>query len=113
METSFDNMPKAVANIQKQLEDIRKLLTSQHLPIDDGMQDVLTISEAASILRLAVPTVYGLVHRSKIPVCKKGKRLYFIRHELLEWVKQGRKNTISEIDAKVTDALMTRIPKKI
>jgi len=32
----------------------------------------------------------------KIPVCKRGKRLYFSKQSLFEWIKDGRKKTLAE-----------------
>jgi excisionase family DNA binding protein len=42
-------------------------------------------------------TVYGWVHAGTIPVHKSGKKLRFLKSEIDEWLKQGRKKTISEI----------------
>ncbi|WP_026976894.1 helix-turn-helix domain-containing protein [Flavobacterium tegetincola] len=54
----------------------------------------IRITEAASLIHKAVPTVYGLVHKNKIPFIKKGKQLYFVKADILEWVKSGtQKNT--------------------
>src|SRR5258708_38569292 len=59
--------------------------------------DVLTIKQAGEFISLTVATIYGLVHRGQIPVSKKGKRLYFSRHDLTEWIKSGRRKTNDEI----------------
>lgn len=59
---------------------------------------LLTIQQAGEILNLSVPTIYGLVSRAEIPVSKRGKRLYFSKQELLDWVKSGRKKTKAEIE---------------
>ena len=61
----------------------------------------LTVQEAASFVNLAVPTIYGLVSRREIPFSKKGKRLYFLKEELTEWIKTGRRKTIAEIEKEV------------
>ncbi len=45
----------------------------------------MTVSEAASYLRLKVSTIYGLKHRNKIPSRKHGGRLIFLRSELDQW----------------------------
>jgi excisionase family DNA binding protein len=58
---------------------------------------LLAIQQAAEILCLSVPTIYGLVSRAEIPCMKKGKRLYFSKHELTDWIKSGRKKTLVEI----------------
>jgi len=64
---------------------------------------LLTIQQAGELLNLSVPTLYGLVSRSEIPVSKRGKRLYFSKQELLLWVKEGRKKTKGEIEAEAQD----------
>jgi len=64
---------------------------------------LLTIQQAAELLNLSVPTIYGLVSRSVIPVSKKGKRLYFSKQELLNWIKEGRKKTKGEIEAEAQE----------
>lgn len=42
------------------------------------------------------PTVYGWVHNNLIPVHKGGKKLRFLKSEIDNWIKQGRKKTIQE-----------------
>jgi excisionase family DNA binding protein len=60
---------------------------------------LLTIQAAAEFLSLAVPTIYSKVSKGELPVMKRSKRLYFSRIELMEYLKEGRKKTISEIEA--------------
>ena len=64
----------------------------QTLPYPQA-DELLTIKQAAEILSLSVPTIYGLVSRREIPVNKRGKRLYFSKTELTQWIKDGRKKT--------------------
>lgn len=98
MEITFEKLPQAVTQLLNKLENLEQLIISQKdIPQRDEDQ-LLTIREAAEILHLSVPTVYGLVQRSEVPVCKRGKRLYFSKTELITWVKTGRKKTQSEID---------------
>lgn len=55
------------------------------------------IELAIEVTRLAKPTIYSLVSTRKIPHSKRGKKLYFSRRELKEWVKEGRRKTQDEI----------------
>lgn len=41
-------------------------------------------------------TVYGWVFAGKIPVNKGEKKLRFLKSEIDEWLKQGRKMTVAE-----------------
>ena len=78
--------------------------------------ELLTVQDAAKFLSLSVPTIYGLIHKGELPVMKRSKRCYFSRHELLDYLKQGRKKTLSETESEIskeTDAhLMTLLKKK-
>lgn len=78
------------------MENIESLLLSlNHSPkIHD---EILNISEAAALLNLSVATIYFKVSKNEIPVCKKGKRLYFYKSELTDWIKSGKIATNSEI----------------
>ena len=59
--------------------------------------EISGIDLAIELTGLAKPTIYGLVSERKIPHSKQGKRLYFSRQELLEWIKDGKRGTRAEI----------------
>ncbi len=46
---------------------------------------LLTVPEAAELLRLAPKSLYQLVSRRAIPYRKAGRRLLFLESELMEW----------------------------
>jgi len=98
MEITFEKLPQAVTQLFDKLENLERLILSQNNAPQPEEDKLLTIREAAEILHLTVPTVYGLVQRSEVPVCKRGKRLYFSKQELVSWIMSGRKKTIVEID---------------
>jgi len=64
----------------------------------DQPEQLLTIQEAAEFLSLTVPTMYSKVSKGELPVMKRGKRLYFSRTELMEYIKEGRKKSNAEIE---------------
>ena len=108
MEMTFEKLPQAVNQLFDKLENIERLLLSQSnapLPETDKF---LTIKQASEILHLSVPTIYGLVQRAEVPVCKRGKRLYFSTQELTSWIMAGRKKNHAEIESGVE--ILTRLP---
>jgi excisionase family DNA binding protein len=107
MEITFEKLPQAVNQLIDKLDSIERLLLSQNSTPQPEEDKLLTIREAAEILHLSVPTVYGLVQRSEVPVCKRGKRLYFSKQELVGWIRSGRKKTNSEINAEADDYIKT------
>jgi excisionase family DNA binding protein len=64
----------------------------------------ITIEEAAELLSLSKYTIYGLVHKNKIPYHKKG-RLYFLKSELLDWIRIGKRESKSSIEVKANEYL--------
>jgi len=67
---------------------------------------LLTVSEAADLLRLSVQTIYALVQKNQISYMKKTKRLYFSEKELTEWLENGRVSSQSEREKAVDSYLI-------
>ena len=106
-EIKFENLPQAIAEQGEQLRRIENLLLNQNQPESDKL---LTIQEAGELLKLSVPTLYGYVSKKEIPFSKKGKRLYFSKQQLFDWIQEGRKKTNAEITADART--FVRIKKK-
>jgi excisionase family DNA binding protein len=51
-----------------------------------GFEKFLTIEEASILLNYSVDTVLRKVSKKEIPVIKKGKRLYFLHSELVQYI---------------------------
>ena len=98
---TFENLPEAVSRLRIDVSEIKRLLLEKSSENHPEADQLLTIQQAAELLSLSVPTLYGYVHRAEIPVSKRPgtKRLIFSKQELIEWVKVGRKKTVSEIEA--------------
>ena len=104
---NFENLPLAVSQLHEKLINIEQILLNQKkvLPHED---QILNIQQAAILIKLSVPTVYGLVNRCAIPVSKQGKRLYFSKDELINWIKLGRKKTVQEISKEADEFIANR-----
>lgn len=97
MEISFDKLPQAVSEIYEKLVSIERLILQSKSEVVET-DELFNIQQAAEFLNLRVPTIYSLVSKSAIPNSKKGKRLYFSKLELLDWIKTGRNKTHEELD---------------
>lgn len=71
--------------------------------------ELLTIDEASVFLRLAKPTIYSMVSRGRIPYMKRAKKLYFSKVELMNYLRQGKVNSV---DQNNSEALQNIIIKK-
>ena len=59
--------------------------------------ELMDVDQASKFLHLAKQTLYGLTSERLIPYLKRGKRIYFKKEELLNWVNQGKMKTREEI----------------
>lgn len=58
-------------------------------------EKLLTVEDAAVFLSVAVPTIYGLISKGEIPSMKRSKRVYFLKKDLINYMKAGRKQKVA------------------
>lgn len=78
---TFDDFPGIIVRLSLKIGNIEKLLLEQKTG-GINPDELLTVEQAAKLLKLSVATLYSKVCRNEIPVNKQGKRLYFYRVEL-------------------------------
>lgn len=110
-EVTHDTLPKAVTLLLTDVSEIKRLLLERSNANQPEADQLLTIQQAAEFLNLSVPTLYSKSHSRTIPVSRKGKRLYFSRQELTDWVKSGKKRTVLEIEAEAENYLSNKKKK--
>ena len=89
--------------IIEKLDNIEKMLSEQNLL----KKEVLNFSEACQYLDISESHLYKLTSRKQIPhFCPQGKKLYFNRLELDQWLQTNRKNTAEEVDREATDYIL-------
>lgn len=87
-------------------ESIKEVL-KEVLPQMDSAPDVLTINEAAKLLRYKITTLYEKTSKRIIPHFKKGNKLYFNKTDLLNWVSLGKRKTQVEIEGEASTYTLT------
>jgi excisionase family DNA binding protein len=97
---TFDQLHQSVLMLSREIQELKRLLieNNNQAHTDDKQEDFLTVQEAAGLLRLSAFTIYSKVSLGQLPAMKRGKRLYFSRTELLDYVKDGRKKSNAEIE---------------
>jgi len=111
LKLTFDQLPQAVTMLTREVNALKHLLIEkQEQPHTEQPERLLTVQEAANFLNLAVPTIYTKVSKGELPVMKRGKRLYFSRTELIDYLKGGRKKSTTEIEQEA-EAYLSRSKK--
>jgi len=100
--------------IIEKLNNIENLL----LEITDGQRGIsnpkkpdvefMNVTQVAEYLSLAKQTIYHLVHKMEIPNYKQGKRLYFKKLDIDEWLTKTRRKTRVEIEQEAADYLIRK-----
>jgi excisionase family DNA binding protein len=103
---TFDKLPEAVTILTKEVGELKRLLLNKHEQPSTYPEQLFTIQKASEFLSLSVPTIYSKVSRKEIPFMKRGKRLYFSRTELMDYLKGGRKKSQEEI-IEVVDSFLS------
>jgi excisionase family DNA binding protein len=91
--------------ILKRLDKIEKLIESINLV----RKDVLNFNEACEYLEISQSHLYKLTSSDVIPHYKpNGKKIYFNRTEVDEWLLRNRTTTTDEIEKQAADYLIKK-----
>lgn len=86
--------------VLKELNELKQLILDQNLL----KKEVLNFSETCHYLDLSESHLYKLTSQRLVPhFCPQGKKLYFNRHELDNWLQQNRKISHDEIEREAVD----------
>jgi excisionase family DNA binding protein len=95
---SSEQLPDILMRIEERLEKMHDILLEtykQYAPEDDFIGS----KEAAKILKFSLPTLYTKVCKREVPFYKQGNRLYFSKQKLLDWIQDGKKKSLNEINS--------------
>ncbi len=96
MDNPFTVLEQRLINIETLLETLHQKQQIHDTRFEE--EEILTVQETAKFLNLAVPTIYTLNSQGKLPSMKLSKRCYFSKRDLLQYLKEGRKRTNSELE---------------
>jgi excisionase family DNA binding protein len=109
MENPFEIILKRLDHIESLIKGIQINTVSQ---IHPEISEVMNLTQAAQYLNLAKQSIYGLTARREIPHFKKGKKLYFKKPELDQWISEGRVKAKKQIEQEVDEYLVKRGKRK-
>lgn len=91
--------------VMEKLNSIEGILIKQSL----SQQEVLTLAQACDYLGVSRSYVYKLTCNKQIPhYCPSGKKIYFKRSELEEWLLQNKQTSATEIEKEAADYLIKK-----
>lgn len=97
--------------MERQQEIMQKLAVIEQLLQGNNLlkKEALTLEEACQYLDVSPSYIYKLTSTHQIPhYCPTGKKLYFKRSELDEWLLSNRHATRAEMDSKASNYINRR-----
>jgi len=93
------NRPMYSLSVEEYIQLIQDILSNRKDPEVEinNNTEIMNIDEAAVYLKMAKQTVYSMTSRKILPYFKRGKRVFFRKAELINWLEKGRKYTNEEI----------------
>jgi excisionase family DNA binding protein len=104
---TLETLPKAFTNLTNEVSEIKRLLLEKSSEQPTETDRWFDLNELCNYHpdKPSKFTVYSWVHSGTIPVHKSGKKLRFLKSEIDEWLKQGRKKTLAELSSEAEQFL--------
>ena len=96
MENPFEVILEKLNAIESAIEKLNATSNNS----DDNFMD---IKQVASFIGVSKVTVYGMTHKQTIPHFKVGKRLYFKKSDIINWITSSRVLTRQELNQKADE----------
>lgn len=97
MNNPFETIDSRLSTIESLLLDIKHHRRESNSFRHSEKDEILNVKQASECLNLAIPTIYSLVSKRALTSYKRGKKLYFKKSELMQWIQSGRRTPVSEI----------------
>lgn len=106
---TLETLPKAVRHLTNEVVEIKRLLLLKSSEQSNEANRWFDLNELCIYHpdKPSKPTVYGWVNAGAIPVHKGGKKLRFLKSDIDDWLRQGKKKTLAEI-ANDTDTYLKK-----
>lgn len=95
MSNPFEEINSRLSSIEGLLKEIKEgFPEANNRP---NPEEFYTVPEAAAFLKLSIPTIYTMTHEKRIPFIKVVKRCYFLKSDLIRYLKEHRIGDRTEI----------------
>lgn len=93
---TFEEIPAFLEGLSDKLDRIEGLLMMGQQQVRE--EELMDVTEASAYLRLKVTTIYSKVCRGELPGFRSGKRLFFNRKELKQYLEKHHRRSGYQIE---------------
>lgn len=100
MDFTFDDLPKQVQALHNKIDGLIRLHSQKEATEEEDEEVWFNMDELIAFLpqKYGKATIYGFTSRNQIPYYKKGKHTYFLKSEILDWLKKGKVRSNLSLD---------------
>ncbi|TKC00165.1 helix-turn-helix domain-containing protein [Pedobacter cryophilus] len=109
MENPFETILIRLDRIENLIRELIGERTDIDINVDNDI--VLDVKQASKYIHLSVSRVYKFTSEKEIPHYKKGKRLYFKKTELRDWLMTTKIKTRADIEKEAINYII-RNPRR-
>lgn len=114
---SFDSLPQAVAELQREVSSMKALLlqslhNGQNQQNKENTHRLMSVEEAAEYLRMPKNTLYMKLQSGEVPASKLGKCWKIYQDELDKWLEVNRRNPVPLTDEEQNAAILASNRRK-
>ena len=107
MENPFELILDKLNKIESLVKELKN--QNQTLKLTDPAPiEIMNMIQVAEYIRMAKSTLYKFTSCRMIPHFKRGKKIYFKKSELDEWITKNKVMTQEEIEIKAATYVSTR-----
>ena len=119
---TFNNIPESLTWIMKKLNEIEDIVTNRiaaaEAMANNEVEQPLkwfNVKELSEYLPThpAVQTIYGWTCNNAIPYHKKGKRTFFLKNEIDEWISDEKFDTEEDMEQMAKAFIMEKKKKEL
>lgn len=98
MENPFEVIMEKLDRIERMVTRIRE--NQEIKETQETSKEIMNVQQVADYLSISKQTVYGMTCRMEVPFYKRGKKNYFKKSDIDEWLLATRRKTREDIEMK-------------
>jgi len=83
MNNPFEEIDRRLSIIETMVNN----LIHKNQDTSNDPEPLMTVQEIAKFLSLSMPTIYSKISKGELPYMKKGKRVYFLKSEIISHLR--------------------------
>ena len=108
---TFNELPSAMSLLLEKINGLEKQLKESarfNQPIISDEEEILLAEDVAQLLKVKIGTIRTKTSNKEIPSMKRLGKNYYLKSEIIEYLKQGKKLSFQEIEEQANQYLLTK-----